>query len=79
MGLASGRAQLQAAFPEGIALEAGIVNPSVLDQLEAGIEEAMGSGGWVDALTLAPSLLVASEVAQLLSRCPSLANSTGTC
>ncbi|KAK9826021.1 hypothetical protein WJX74_006062 [Apatococcus lobatus] len=71
-GAASGKAHLQAAFPEGIALDAGIVSPSVIDHIDAGLDEALSNSSWVDASTLAPPLLLSSDVEQLLSRSASL-------
>jgi hypothetical protein len=40
--------------------------------VEAGADEALDSGGWVDALTLAPAALAPPDVAALLARCPSV-------
>jgi len=40
--------------------------------VEAGADEALDSGGWVDALTLAPAALVPPDVAALLARSPSV-------
>ncbi len=46
--------------------------PPASPQVEAGVDEALDSGSWVDAATLAPAALAASDVAALLARCPSV-------
>jgi len=42
------------------------VGPSIVDQLEVSIDEALSSGGWCDVLPLLPSTLSTEDGAQLL-------------
>ncbi|KAI8468856.1 MAG: hypothetical protein J3K34DRAFT_294179 [Monoraphidium minutum] len=69
MGVANDRAYLQATFPEGLALETAFVSPSLLVQLEAGIDEVALAGGWLDASALLPPALAPGDVSLLLQRC----------
>ena len=49
--------------------------PQLHAQLEAAVEEALASGGWLDAATVLPSALSAADAGVLLAACPSLAGS----
>ena len=45
-GIPVPRAFLQQHFPEGLALDSAFVAPSVVDQVEASVEEALSAGSW---------------------------------
>jgi hypothetical protein len=50
------------------------VSPSLLVQLESGVDEVVSQGGWVDAATLLPPALSQGDVAALLGRCHAIAS-----
>lgn len=41
-------------------------------QVEAGVDEALDSSGWADAMALVPAALTPADAAALLARCPSV-------
>lgn len=46
MGVADPRAHLQAAFPDGVALQSCFVGSEVVAQLDSAAEEALAAGSW---------------------------------
>ena len=65
-GIANPRQHLQSTFPGGIALETVFVNPSLLQQLDAALEDAIASASWCDLQALLPPVLTAADVGALL-------------
>ena len=61
------KAALAKLFPDGRALSGAFVSAAVVAQVEAAVEEALASGGWVDARGLLPAPLTADDAAVLLS------------
>lgn len=41
-------------------------------QVEAGVDEALDSSGWADAMAFVPAALTPADAAALLTRCPSV-------
>mmetsp|Transcript_28665 Transcript_28665/g.68377 ORF Transcript_28665/g.68377 Transcript_28665/m.68377 type:complete len:806 (-) Transcript_28665:90-2507(-) len=68
----AGRSELSALLPAGMQLSSAIVDPAIVDQLEAAAEEALSSGSWVDLWPLMPSVLPVEDAAALVDRCPSV-------
>ena len=65
-GIANPRQHMQSAFPGGIALDTVFVNPSLLQQLDAAVEDAITSASWCDLQALLPPMLTAADVGALL-------------
>jgi hypothetical protein len=72
LGVNNARAHLEGLFPEGIPLQTAFVAPTLIQQLDAAVEEALESNSWVDCLPLVPSVLSATDAVDLLARCPSV-------
>lgn len=70
LGVSNARTHLVGLFPEGIPLQSAFVAPSLIEQLNAAVEEALDSKSWMDCLPLVPSVLSAADAADLLARCP---------
>jgi hypothetical protein len=62
----------QAKYVDGIALETVFVHSSIVSQLDAAAEEAIATNTWFDALPLLPPSFGISDVAKLVSLCPSV-------
>ena len=71
-GIANPRQHVQGAFPGGIALETVFVNPSLLQQLDAAVEDAITSASWCDVQALLPPVLTAADAGALLGHSPQL-------
>uniref|UniRef100_A0A0D9ZTH2 E3 UFM1-protein ligase 1 homolog n=1 Tax=Oryza glumipatula TaxID=40148 RepID=A0A0D9ZTH2_9ORYZ len=63
---------LEARYPDGIALEAVFVHPSVVDMLDAAVGDTIENGQWIDALSVLPSYITGPDATKILSLCPSL-------
>uniref|UniRef100_A0A0D9WC36 E3 UFM1-protein ligase 1 homolog n=1 Tax=Leersia perrieri TaxID=77586 RepID=A0A0D9WC36_9ORYZ len=63
---------LETRYPDGIALEAVFVHPSVVDMLDAAVGDAIENGQWIDALSVLPSYITGPDATKILSLCPSL-------
>ncbi|KAL6598610.1 hypothetical protein ACP70R_046309 [Stipagrostis hirtigluma subsp. patula] len=48
---------LEARYPDGIALDAVFVHPSVIDMLDAAVGDAIENGHWIDSLSVLPSYI----------------------
>ncbi|KAM3400017.1 hypothetical protein ACQJBY_005105 [Aegilops geniculata] len=62
---------LEARYPDGIALEAVFVHPSVVDMLDAAVGDAIENGQWIDSLSILPSYISGPDATKILSLCPS--------
>ena len=71
-GIANPRQHVQSAFPGGIALETVFVNPSLLQQLDVAVEDAITSASWCDVQALLAPVLTAADVGALLGHSPQL-------
>ncbi|KAJ1261325.1 hypothetical protein BS78_09G020700 [Paspalum vaginatum] len=63
---------LEARYPDGIALDAVFVHPSVVDMLDTAVGDAIENGHWIDSLSVLPSYISGSDATKILSICPSL-------
>ncbi|KAL5230592.1 hypothetical protein ABZP36_029368 [Zizania latifolia] len=63
---------LEARYPDGIALEAVFVHPSVVDMLDTAVGDAIDNGQWIDSLSVLPSYISGPDATKILSLCPSL-------
>eukprot|EP00252_Welwitschia_mirabilis_P012765 TRINITY_DN28243_c0_g1_i1.p1 TRINITY_DN28243_c0_g1~~TRINITY_DN28243_c0_g1_i1.p1 ORF type:complete len:865 (-),score=205.91 TRINITY_DN28243_c0_g1_i1:702-3170(-) len=63
---------LQSKYPEGIALDTMFVHPSMIEMLDASIEDTISHGGWLDCLSILPTSIGAQDGAKLLTHCPSV-------
>ncbi|KQK07769.1 E3 UFM1-protein ligase 1 homolog [Brachypodium distachyon] len=63
---------LEARYPDGIALEAVFIRPSVVDMLDAAVGDAIENGHWIDSLSVLPSYISGPDATKILSLCPSL-------
>ncbi|THU66088.1 hypothetical protein C4D60_Mb05t10500 [Musa balbisiana] len=63
---------LQSRYPEGILLDAVFVHPSMVEMLDAAIEDAIEHGNWIDAHTVLPAYVGGQDASKILSLCPSL-------
>ncbi|KAM0911298.1 hypothetical protein ACQ4PT_013564 [Festuca glaucescens] len=62
---------LEARYPDGIALEAIFVHPSVVNMLDAAVGDAIENGQWIDSLSVLPSYISGPDATKILSLCPS--------
>ncbi|XP_039798994.1 E3 UFM1-protein ligase 1 homolog isoform X7 [Panicum virgatum] len=63
---------LEARYPDGIALDAVFVHPSVVDMLDTAVGDAIDNGHWIDSLSVLPSYITGPDATRILSICPSL-------
>ncbi|ONK62365.1 uncharacterized protein A4U43_C07F3130 [Asparagus officinalis] len=63
---------LQSRYPEGIPLEGVFIHPSLVDMLDAAIEDAVDHGNWIDSLSVLPAYVGGRDVTKILSHCPSV-------
>ncbi|KAF8666865.1 hypothetical protein HU200_053385 [Digitaria exilis] len=63
---------LEARYPDGIALDAVFVHPSVVDMLDTAVGDAIENGQWIDSLSVLPSYITGPDATKILSICPSL-------
>nr|XP_010937739.1 E3 UFM1-protein ligase 1 homolog isoform X1 [Elaeis guineensis] len=63
---------LQSRYPEGIALDAVFVHPSLVEMLDAAIEDAVEHGNWIDTLSVLPAYIGGQDVSKILSLCPAV-------
>ncbi|XP_038988992.1 E3 UFM1-protein ligase 1 homolog isoform X2 [Phoenix dactylifera] len=63
---------LQSRYPEGIALDGVFVHPSLVEMLDAAIEDAVEHGNWIDTLSVLPAYIGGQDVSKILSLCPSV-------
>ncbi|XP_020691309.1 E3 UFM1-protein ligase 1 homolog isoform X1 [Dendrobium catenatum] len=63
---------LQSRYPEGIALDSIFIHPSMVEMLNAAIQDAIEHGNWIDALSLLPECVGSQDVLKILSLCPSV-------
>ncbi|KAL5716891.1 hypothetical protein ACHQM5_009999 [Ranunculus cassubicifolius] len=63
---------LQSRYPEGIPLDTVFVHPSMIEMLDASVEDAMEQNSWVDALSVLPAFFGKQDASKLLSHCSSV-------
>ncbi len=74
LGSEAGLAWLTAVFPRGVSLKTCFVEPGVLEQLDAHLEEALAEGMmWVDVEPLVPAAFTEEDTMQALALCKNMA------
>ncbi|KAH7560925.1 hypothetical protein ACOSQ2_016840 [Xanthoceras sorbifolium] len=63
---------LQSRYPEGMPLVTSFVHPSIIEMLDAAIEDAVERGSWIDSLSVLPSSFGLQDASKILSLCPSV-------
>ncbi|PKA46264.1 E3 UFM1-protein ligase 1 like [Apostasia shenzhenica] len=63
---------LQSRYPEGIPLDSLFIHPSMVEMLDAAIQDAIEYGNWIDSLSLLPVYVEGQDVSKILSFCPSV-------
>ncbi|KAL2487556.1 E3 UFM1-protein ligase 1-like protein [Forsythia ovata] len=63
---------LQSRYPEGIPLVTLFVHPSLTEMLDAGVEDAIERGSWIDSLSVLPTSFVSQDASKILSLCASV-------
>ncbi|KAL6203158.1 hypothetical protein ACLB2K_026861 [Fragaria x ananassa] len=63
---------LQSRYPECIPLVTTFIHPSMIEMLDAAIEDALECGSWMDSLSILPMSFGSQDASKLLSLCPSI-------
>ncbi|CAK9143983.1 unnamed protein product [Ilex paraguariensis] len=63
---------LQSRYPEGIPLVTIFVHPSMIDMLDAAVEDAIERGSWIHSLSVLPASFGSQDASKLLSLCSSV-------
>jgi hypothetical protein len=63
---------LQSRYPEGKPLVTTFVHPSMIEMLDAAIEDALERGSWSDSLSLLPSSFTPQDASKMLFLCQSV-------
>ncbi|GER44851.1 E3 UFM1-protein ligase 1 homolog [Striga asiatica] len=63
---------LQSRYPEGKPLANAFVHGSLIEMLDAAVEDAIERGSWIDSLTILPTSFASQDASKILSFCPSV-------
>ncbi|PIN23947.1 hypothetical protein CDL12_03327 [Handroanthus impetiginosus] len=63
---------LQSRYPEGKPLATTFVHGSLIEMLDAAVEDAIERGSWIDSLTILPASFSSQDASKILSLCPSV-------
>ncbi|KAK4492027.1 hypothetical protein RD792_002817 [Penstemon davidsonii] len=63
---------LQSRYPEGKPLVTIFAHGSLIEMLDAAIEDAIERGSWIDSLSILPTSFVPEDASKILSLCPSV-------
>lgn len=63
---------LQSRYPEGIDLVTLFAHPSIMEMLDASVEDAIERSSWIDALTVLPAAFGLQDASKILLLCPSV-------
>ncbi|KAG8387771.1 hypothetical protein BUALT_Bualt02G0055900 [Buddleja alternifolia] len=63
---------LQSRYPEGKPLINVFVHGSLIEMLDASVEDALERGSWIDSLTILPTSFTSQDATKILSLCPSV-------
>ncbi|KAL0369751.1 UNVERIFIED_CONTAM: E3 UFM1-protein ligase 1 [Sesamum angustifolium] len=63
---------LQSRYPEGKPLATIFAHGSLIEMLDAAVEDAIESGSWIDSLTILPASFTPQDASKILSLCPSV-------
>lgn len=72
LGISQPIQYLQSWYPEGIPLVTIFIHSSMVEMLDAALEDAIERNSWIDSLTVLPSLCDSQDAYKILSLCPSL-------
>lgn len=63
---------LQSRYPEGKPLATIFVHGSLIEMLDASVDDAVECGSWIDSLTILPTSFTSQDASKILSLCPSV-------
>lgn len=63
---------LQTRYPEGKPLATVFVHGSLIEMLDASVDDAVECGSWIDSLTILPTSFTSQDASKILSLCPSV-------
>ncbi|XP_060170255.1 E3 UFM1-protein ligase 1 homolog [Lycium barbarum] len=63
---------LQSRYPDGISLDSTFAHPSIIEMLDAAVEDAIERNSWIDSLSVLPSSFGSQDAFKILSLCPSV-------
>lgn len=63
---------LQSRYPEGIALVTVFAHGSLVEMLDASVEDTVEHGSWINSLSVLPPSFVSEDASKILSLCPSV-------
>lgn len=72
LGIPQPMQYLQSRYPEGIPLVTMFIHPSMIEMLDAALEDAIERNSWIDALTVLPSVCGSQDAYKILSMCQSV-------
>nr|GMC65559.1 E3 UFM1-protein ligase 1 homolog [Ipomoea batatas] len=63
---------LQSRYPEGTSLATIFAHPSIIEMLDASVEDTVERGSWIDSLSVLPASFGSQDASKILSLCPSV-------
>ncbi|CAK7331660.1 unnamed protein product [Dovyalis caffra] len=63
---------LQSRYAEGIPLVTAFVHPSMIEMLDAAVEDAIERGSWIDSLSVLPTSFGSEDASKILLHCDSV-------
>ncbi|KAH9624383.1 hypothetical protein KSS87_011894 [Heliosperma pusillum] len=63
---------LQSRYPEGVPLITMFIHPSMIEMLDASVDDAIERNSWIDSLTVLPTLCGSQDAFKILSLCSSV-------
>ncbi|KAK4709585.1 hypothetical protein R3W88_030510 [Solanum pinnatisectum] len=63
---------LQSRYPDGISLDSTFAHPSIIEMLDAAVEDAIECNSWIDSLSVLPASFDSQDAFKILSLCPSV-------
>ncbi|KAJ8551797.1 hypothetical protein K7X08_028240 [Anisodus acutangulus] len=63
---------LQSRYPDGISLDSTFAHPSIIEMLDATVEDAIERNSWIDSLSVLPTSFGSQDAFKILSLCPSV-------
>ncbi|XP_010520295.1 PREDICTED: E3 UFM1-protein ligase 1 homolog [Tarenaya hassleriana] len=71
LGISQAVQFLQSRYPEGTPLAAVFIHPSMIEMLDAAIEDAVERNSWIDSLAVLPASFTSQDAYKMLLLCPS--------
>lgn len=72
LGIPQPMQYLQSRYPDGIPLVTMFIHPSMIEMLDAAVEDAIERSSWIDSRTVLPTLFGSQDASKILSLCPSV-------